>query len=415
MTSAMISLEAECQWFTFTPTNASTNPISVSAGTAICPDSWEPYYVSEVALRVALNMFPSERWQQYTKQRDTDRIRAFESFSRIPITTAPDGTIGGYIHTLQTVRNYCVNHCLRLKPSFMPAIDSIDAANDEALTYIWNKGKWGFRRRQATFRVTRTDFGSDGLGTWTNSTKVIGALSGIIATIPVGTRVYITGGTSATGTILQDEYTVASNNTTTITLNNSITSDGSNATAITGFYYTVDVNGLETNEVFDSFASNYLHGEGDNGTPSEMRWSDGDAFAKYRSESEITTGAPVTFRSVQTGTTHTLLFWPAPDQSYRLRGEVIVKQPSLPTAVAGTFSQFATEFHALIRRLTLCRLLTNSGRHDENLFRQVTDEIETMLPGYQEIGPVADRTGPVDVFGDIDDLSGGSMNVGGMI
>lgn len=412
MTSAMITLEAQVQWFSFVSPNATTNPVSVSAATAVCPDSWEPYYVSEVCLRVALNTQADTRIPTYTKQRNDDRATAFEHFDRLSMTYSPGTTTDAFVYTVQTVRNYCLAFCLRMPKAYMPAVASIDSTLDEVVKFLWNKAKWGFRRRQVTFRVTRTDFTA---GVWTESTKIISSLTGIAATIPVGTRVYITAATSADGTVMADEYTVNANTTTQITLNNSIISNGTDATAVAGFYYTVDVNGLETSESFDSFATNYLHGLGTDGTSTQVRWCDGDNFAALRAESTIREGAPTAFRSVQIGpTAHSLLFWPVPNQSYQFRGEAVVRQPAVPSTASGTFSQFAAEFLPTMRRMVLARLLTSGGRPNAALNAEVNAEIESLFPGYQEVGSSDNRVEPTDVYGDIEDLGTG-MNVGGII
>jgi len=394
--SALLQLEDEASWFVMT------------AGTSAAPDSWEPYFVDEIALRVSMNAHP-ERLQAYTRMRDVSRLRAFDFYARNAPNYNPGSTTEAFIQTVQNIRNYVIAHCVRMKPSLIPAVDTIDAATWEVYTSVWNKAGFPFRRRPVKYHITRTEFTG---ASWTESTKTL-TTTGVSTSLPTGARIYVTAGTSAN----QGEYPVASTTSTTVVLNQSLSATGGDLTDISFFYYTVNIVGLESGETVDSISSNRLYLAGGNVSDSTpVMWATGDDFAAFRGTGDIEVGAPRRFRVVQIApTTIWPLFFPAPDDDYSLSGEVLVTMPAAPTTASATtmFTKFDASFGPPLRRAILDRVLTNYNRHNDSLHAQVSDEIERLFPVYADPGEVDNRVGPADVYGDVEDMTNGTMMLGG--
>lgn len=396
--SALVKLETEAQWFTLT------------TATGNAPDEWEQYFVSEIAARCgAWNTHP-ERAGNYTKLRDLDRLTAFETYTRSAMTYSPGSNSEAFVYTVQNNRNFCIGSCLRLpKDRFMPPVTSVDAALDEAMTEIWGRAKAGFNRRPVVMTITRTAFTG---GTWTESTKTISGLSGVSTSLPTGTPFIVTSGTGATA----GEYVVASSTATTIVLNTSLGSSANGSSDIAGFYYVIDFIGLEASESFDALASVRWRYTDTSGLEQMMCYVDADDFASLRARDTTATGRPQYFRThLASGSTTAWRLSPPPDASYKLRGEVITQRPAAPGSASATtsFAKFAQEYNPAMRRLQLSRLLTNSGRHSEALTREVSREIDTLFPVYQDAGDGSAYASVKDVYNDFNDMSGGTMQIGG--
>lgn len=392
--TALIKLETEAQWFTSL------------AATGTAPNEWMPYFISEIVAMVAGNSHPDRL--RYLKDRDQDRRSAFEFYSRVAMTYSPGLTTEAFVYTVQNNRNYCIGACIKQDKPYMPAVTMIDACLDESLTEIWNRSKAGFNRRPVVMKITRTAFTG---ATWTESTKTL-TTTGVGTSLPTGTPFYVTSGTGAT----TGEYVISSTTSTTIVLVTSIGSAADTQADIAGFYYVVTFVGLEASEEFDSLGCVRWHHTESSGLGEDLRYVDADDFAKLRTSNGTTTDQPRYFRThLASGSVTAWRFSPPPDADYTFRGEVITRQPAAPSSASATttFAKYASEYGPTIRRNQLARLYTNSGRHNKAMSREVAREIDTLFPVYQEAGDGASYASVKDVYGDVDDLSGGTMMIGG--
>jgi hypothetical protein len=395
--TALTVLEGYGQWFTFT------------SGTGAAPDEWMPWYIAEICWQCSHNARP-DRIEFYDKKRKQLMRDAIASYSPAAISVSPSSS-EAFVHNVLNNRKYVLNQCARLSPPIFPSPHIIDAALDEVLTKVWNKGKWAFARRPAVMRITRTTFTG---GTWTASTKVISGLTGISASLPAGTRVYITSGTGVSGAEVRD-YVVASSTTTTITTDQDIGATDL-ASDIAGFYYVVTFDGMQASETFDAFATAKWYYEDAEGDGYHLCWLTADEFAERRA-SEDDTGRPEYFRAHQTSATVTqVLLSPPPDADYVLRGEVIVKQAGDPSSTTdtGPWDKFVAEFLPTIRKAQYAAVLNGYERPNAVLNAQVNDEIESLLPQYQELGDPPKNTGAHDHYRDYDEFTSGGVLGGGM-
>ena len=394
--SALTTLKTYGSWF--------------SMSNATAPDEWEPWLVSEICMRIAANAHP-ERVKVFTARRDKDMQDGMLAYARNAPTYDPSSVTEAFVAHTQNNRYYVWNHCIRRRPPLYPQPESIDAALNEVLTMVTNKARWPSRRRPAQMVITRTAFTS---GTYTHSTKTISGLTSVSTSLGAGTRFYVTSGTGAT----TGEYVISSTTSTTIVLTTSIGSAADASTNIAGFYYVVTYNGLQPNESFDCFATARWYYEDADSTVREMHWLTADDFANITAVRGYDAGRPVHFRSHEAQSTtargKVLLFSPPPDDDYTLRGEVFAAQPAAPDSTTDVkpFLQLAAEFMPGIRRLQLDRVLTNMGRHDAALHKEVMDEMESMFPEYASQGEPESRVGSLDVYGDVADISGGTMMLG---
>jgi hypothetical protein len=388
--SALTMVENLAQWFSLTALTAN----------ATAPDQWEFFLVDEIIARVELNAHP-ERAQQAQQQARRSMQAAVESYSRLAIDYSPASTTEAFIYHCLNNRKYVLSHCIRLKPALFPDIATVDAALEETAVSLFNRAGWTFRRRPVTMVVTRTAFTG---GTWTESTKTISGLTGVGSSLPTGTRFYVTGGTGAN----KRDFPITSTTSTTIVLTQSLGSDANTQTDIAGFYYVVTFEGLQASESFDSIASTRFFYTGDD--EGELCWQSADDFAKNRAYDGTETGQPCCFRTHQpAATTTAFLLSPPPDASYTLRGEVFTLTPADPGSGTETtmFDKFAAEFLPTMRRAQLDRVLTNYGRTNEQMHSEVTDEIERLLPEYQDPGSPDGEVGIRDVYEDRQAQSGG--------
>jgi hypothetical protein len=395
--TALTLLETYGQWFTFT------------SGTGGAPDEWMPWFIAEICWQCSHNARP-ERTDAYDKKRRQLMRDAMASYSPAAISVSPSSS-EAFVHNTLNTRKFVLNHCARLERPFFPNPHVIDSELDAVLTRVWNKGKWAFARRPVVMRVTRTAFTG---GTWTASTKTISGLTGISASLDAGTRVYITSGTGVSDAEIRD-YVVGSSTSTTIVTDKDIgATDG--ATDIAGFYVAVTFDGMQASETFDAFASGKWFFEDDEGEGYELCWATAQDFAAHRAVNRDA-ARPERFRAHQTsGTVTQVLFSPPPDADYVLRGEVIVKQASDPSSTTdtGPWDKFVSEFLPTIRRAVLASVLKNHGRENPSLSAEVNDEIESLLPQYQELGDPAKDTFPSDVYRDYDHLTDNGVMGGGL-
>lgn len=395
--SVLLELEEWSKWFAF------------STGAGAAPDSWEGWFVDAIIARIQGNTHP-DRAPAARAQALKSMRNAIDSYTRNTITYDPSSTTEAFVFHCQNNRKYVLSHCIRLERPLYPDMATVDAAFAETAAYVFNRTGWTFRRRPVTVAITRTAFTG---GTWTESTKTISGLTSVGTGLAAGTRFYVTGGTGAN---TPSDHSIASTTSTTIVLNSSLGSAANTQTDIAGFYVTVDFEGLEASETFDSIASGrfmYLDAgfEGDS-----LIWLAADDFVKMKAINGEYTGRPCYFRTYQVGSSVTA--WgmiPPPDTNYRLRGEVYIAQPASPSSATSTtsFAKYASEFQAAMRRMQLDRVLTNYGRHDQALHAQVESEMEALFPIYQSAGEPASRVGVPDVYGDYTIQNWNYPNIGG--
>lgn len=396
--ASLTHLEMLAQHFTFT------------SGSGAAPDEWLPLFYADIVWRASDNAKP-EQVESRQKTRNALMREALATYSPAALNVSPS-TSEAFVYNVLNNRKYVINACSRMSPPLYLNPHSIDSALDEILTLVWNKGKWTFARRPVVMRVTRTTFTG---GIWTDGTKTISSLTGISASIPAGTRVYITSGAG----VLTQDFVVVSSTTTTLVLTGSLKSDSTlpDPADVAGFYYVVTFEGVQSGETFDSFASGKFYYTDTTGMNVELCWRGSDDFARWRNGAVGATGRPQVFRAHQVGpTTTAILLSPPPDADYSLRGEVIVRQAADPASTTATtaFDVFAVEFMPTIRRAQLDRVLTNHGRENAALHRSVVDEIESLFPEYQSVGDPPARLETPDRYGDFDDLMRGGMIGGGM-
>lgn len=392
--SSLTEVETLAQWFT------------MDTAAAKAPDEFEPWFVSKIVARIERNAHP-DRAQLAQRTEDRAMLHALERYARRAMTYSPSSSESFVFNTINT-RTYVLNHCLRLKPALFPTIESVDSAMTEILTDIWNRGMWAFDRRPVRIDFNRTAFTG---GTYTESTKTI-AVTGATASLPVGTRFYVTGGTGAT----TGDYAIASTTATTIVLTSSIGSAADAQTDIAGYYVIPAYHGLGASELFDSIATT-MFVYTDNGNQSaQLEWLTSDDFARARAADGSNTGRPRYFRTHEPTDVGTVfLFSPPPDQTYTVMGEVLVRQAANPTSTTDTipFASFCATFMPGIRRAVLDRVLTNYGRTNQQLHKEVTEEIEERFPQYQDPGEPDNRVGVRDVYHDRADQSAGAMWLAG--
>ncbi len=224
--------------------------------------------------------------------------------------------------TLQSIRYYCLMHCLSRSPRLTPKYEQIDSAVFEALNELWHKLSWRYRLRPLTATV-----GTDESVTWSGTETVVS---------------------------------------------------------------------LETRRLYFS------------GTDGRyMSWADADTMSAMKANTDATAGKPEWFRVTKSGDTWTWQFYPVPDQSYTVRGEVAVAMPGSPTGAPSSltsttvFAAFPTTVQPHIKKFCLNRLLINLGVNNADRLTADTDDImERLLQTIDDIGVPDSDTSTRDVYQD---------------
>lgn len=384
--SALVEIETFAQWFTLT------------TATGNAPDEWEPWFVTKIVGRIERNAHP-DRAAQAQAQDDRAMFMAMDSYSRKAVNYSPSGSEAFVYHTLNN-RIYVLNHCIRMPRSkgermFFPTIDSVDAALEEILNTVWTGTEWLFARRPVRIVFTRTAF--TGM-TWTESTKTL-ATTGVSTSLPVGSRFYLTGGTGAT----VGEYAIGSTTSTTMVLSSSIGSAADGQTDLAGFYVVPVFHGLNAGESLQAIASTRFIYTDSGHESDELLWLGADNYARSRAVNGSGTGRPRYFRAHQpSASAMVFVFSPPPDADYTVQGEVIVNRAASPTSTTDTipFASFASEFMPGVRRAQLDRVLTNYGRTNAVLRKEVEIEMSENFPNYQDPGAPDTQEGITDVYRD---------------
>lgn len=130
------------------------NYFSMASTGVVAPDAWLPWFVTETVLNVAATTHPDPaRIKAFKMVRDQTMQNQLTTFVRKVIDYNPSSDAEAFTYTFQCLRYHVVNNCIRQKPMLMPAIETIDAAIDWALKWVWNKGSWVYRRRQIEFDI----------------------------------------------------------------------------------------------------------------------------------------------------------------------------------------------------------------------------------------------------------------------
>lgn len=106
-----------------------------------------------------------DRLVQLRAEADRAEAAFFEAWQRIE----PDAYSSEFSTlNLQTIRYYCMMHCLSLNPRRTPKYEQIDSAAFEALNELWHKLSWRYRLRPLTATVD-----TNSTVTWSGSEPVI--------------------------------------------------------------------------------------------------------------------------------------------------------------------------------------------------------------------------------------------------
>ena len=386
--SCLTELEEWSKWFGF----------AAAAGSA--PDAWEPWYIDAIIARCEGNAHP-ERAAAAERRALKSMRNAIDSYSRNAISYDPASTTEAFIYHCQNNRKYVLSHCIRLEKPLFPDMATVDAAFEEVYTHIWNKAGYVFRRRPVVMTITRTAFTD---ATWATSGKTITKTSAFTASTVAGQAVYITDGTNAK----LREYAVTSNTASVLTLVDDIgATDGS--TDIDGFLVSVSFTGLEASETMDSVVVEKWFYTDSGHESDSLRWVSGDEFNVLRAADGTDVDRPRYYRNhASMGTALAWRFTPPPDTTYTLRGEVLTVHPADPSSATSTtiFDKFDPSFLPVMRRMQLDRVLTNYGRTNRELHREVEDAVDTLFPTYQSPGDGENRMGTRDVYGDLESFPG---------
>jgi hypothetical protein len=396
---ALDTVSQYAKWFDMTGTGGDN-----------APEVWKAWFSWETTYAVAISAHP-DRAEHYRRLADRARTDAFSAYSRKEIDFDPAVDTESYTFSTQSIRYYVMAHVTRLAPPLMPPPESVDAAIDSIRTMYWNAGNWVVRKRDVTIRIVPITISS---GNWTESTKTVSNVDVSSYTFRAGDLFYATSGTN----VVTGEYRVASSSgVSTFTLNESISATAGilSNTDIAGFIVSVNVFGLDSNEVLDSIESRRLYHLNTAVENVPIRWVSPDDYTKLRIGHGSTRDEPLWFRMRHDSDAMIYQFTPIPDTTYSLRAVVLKATPSSPTSVSDTvpFTEFNAEIRPAIRRAVLDRVLTDHGRHNEEMHRQVRDEFESLAAIYQNTGKMDDDQSPRDVYRDVYHQHGWGNMIGG--
>lgn len=179
--------------------------------------------------------------------------------------------------------------------------------------------------------------------------------------------------------------------------------------------------GLGASETFDSWLSRklYFDDTGSQGANFMEYTRDADDQARLDAYAGATTltGRPRRFNITESSGTLTYWFSPPPDQTYTARGVCLIKGPTLDTLTNTTtaLARFPTTFNHVIKDAVLAETLRHiNDPHGEQLWRQVVEEVERLLPTYTGPGtPEREALQQRDVFDDLQNFTGGTATMGG--
>lgn len=377
-------------------------------GATTAPDAAEELFVLEASFGVAVAARPN-RIAEIKVARDEAYETLLATFGRKTITgydTEP------WTFNLQSLRYYIISHCVRRKPRIMPPVETIDAAVYDTLVRFWNQRYWNFRRRKVRFNITSISITG---GNWTENTKTISNITTTGYTHQTGNVIRITGGTN----VRTGDYLITSSTGTTLVLAESCSTTGGDlANAdIAGRTSAMTVNGLDSGEEYDALACNKLYFADVTGR--DLRHADADQMAAFTVRDIVTNvpTRPVWFRMEQRSDAKVWWFSPFPDANYTATGEVAIKFPGAPGSATATtvFARWPAKMQPALRKACLAQVLMDHAAQDaRRMMDEAIDEIERLVPEYDDSGLQDVYTSMGDVYLDASGQSGDNK-VGGMM
>lgn len=393
---------------------------SSTPDTSLPQPSWSGLFVALATWKLCLAVRPdrAQFWEaEYQRQLDL----AIDTYSK---TLGSAGTITGQTFTPQAILYYVMNHCVRRKESgreqgqrrrIFPAVDDVYAHLQWVCDFLWNKSAWAFRKRMVTLRVKVVAITA---GTWAESTKVLtGTFTGY-SSFAAGDRLYVTDGTDA---LTGDYQITATNGSTTITLDRSLSDTAANLTTgdITATVVRTEIlSGIASGETFDSMSVEKLYFSGTNQVGDICEFANEDAFAQLSVNYGEDTGQPRFFRiEYNDAGVHVWKYLPIPDASYTFRAGVLIAWPDniSSTTSATEINRFPKEFRTVIRDMTLARVLVQYGASDaDRMWQKAIDQTDSLLAIKEEHGSPMRRQQSGDVYNDAMYQCGGGYLGGAM-
>lgn len=377
------------------------------------PSEWEAWLVAKTVLMAGKVIHP-ERTDGYQKLHDDAEMAAIDAYGRNLVTYDPGATPEATTLTIQNVRYYVMSHCARRerwhtvdgqatrRPRLWVSPEVVDAQIERVLRNLWNRAYWNFRRRVVTMKINPITVTN---ATWTASTKTLTSTGnfGTSATIPVGSTVIITGGTSVT----TGYYIVASSTADTLVLTGSCYATDLSAADIELTVVAVTFPTLDTSETFHQVASRrFYYDDSTAGGLSFIEWAkDGTEMSRVRAnqQSNGVTRRPAIYRFENNSDVLSWDFYPIPDQVYTAKGEIFVKGPTLASTAASTVGggRFPEAFNHVIKDAVLAETLRHYGDpQGKEMWLDIEQEIQRLLPQFCDVGQQEEDQEVRDVYGD---------------
>lgn len=381
-------------------------------GSDITSDAAYPWLIAEIAYIASMTV-RVERTPELRDARNSARADYLDSLATIEIDDGYEA--GVFTPTPAGIRFFVLRHCVKLDKPLLVSPQTIDAAMQDRLNWLWNKAYWSFKRRKLSAVIGVVNVT---VATWTESTKTLtetGAFTNYpyagagSTTTLAGAMFRVSGGTN----VVKGAYEV---NTKTsadaITLKQSLSKIvGNLATGdITGNVVSVNVFGLQSGDRLDAIGTRELYIDGQERRTIE--WATADELSNLYAVSDTTTGCPQKFRVERQGATLVWHFWPAPDQDYTVHmdGMLMIPgtaTPGVPTSAtdATIFSLLPNEFAVLVKDLTLGKILKDHGKGSKVL-DDAEAEVDRYAPIYDEPGKPTQDGSIRDVYHDVEALTG---------
>lgn len=323
-------------------------------GEDAAPDAWQHWLGREVEFMLVRHGRP-EQFQAARAARDEAIEIAFTTLQNYVVDAAAELQT----FTLQNVRAFVLNNCIRREPRVWATLQEIDTTIQSVASELWNRANWPFRRK-----IVRMTIAATGVVTW--SQRVDGV------------------------TPDPDDW-------------EDLVGDFDQA-AVRQWYADSESSATDYNTLFQAAPVLTLAGA--------------DEFARLTAEDQDKTGRPRLFRVEGAGSGAKWRFWPIPDDEYEFYGEAMLEGPAttISTAAASTlFDEFPADFRPVLRDAVLARLLLDRGvTAGREMWERIEHRIEEFLPRYQDQGKTDDLQTQRDVLGDIEELGSCGM-IGGAI
>lgn len=140
--NALTEIRQIAQWLTQAGIDTSAHAIA---------DTLRPAMISLAVLRLVTSERP-ERAGEFRREYQERLATLADAFSKSEINVA---TNQGVTFTVQTIRYFVIDHCLRRQRVLRPAISTIDSAIQWMLSYLWAR-PWNFKTRSVTGSIATT-------------------------------------------------------------------------------------------------------------------------------------------------------------------------------------------------------------------------------------------------------------------